>query len=285
MQLQPPVPGPDDEIPRGDHPCRRGWRAAPGSGDQTTGRIRARHERNQCGSARAMRSRHIRDRRASATRQPTSCSRAGRHRPPNPARPADGKSADRRAARAAAGAVTGRFAKAVAVKLEGNAERGKGRHRKFAHRCENAGRQDVIPGGRLLQHAPHALHVFRSPAPVAPGIEISKLQHFRRAGRDARGRGRDLSRHEILAPPGRLVVVGDAAADEEPVRLAIDTAEAGGEGLRAAIRVDGPEGGVLVLGLSFRETKDFRGSGMINARRLVHVAAHSSSASVDAAIS
>ena len=91
----------------------------------------------------------------------------------------------------------------------------------FADRVRLVRGEHVVVGLILLEHAPHAFHVFLRVAPVAFRIEIAKIEFLLQAGFDARGSDGDLARDERLAAAGGLVVEENAAAREKIVGFAV----------------------------------------------------------------
>jgi hypothetical protein len=63
-----------------------------------------------------------------------------------------------------------------------------------------ARRDDEVLRPLLLQHAPHGVHVFWRPAPIALDLEVAEPQLLVAAGGDARGTGDDLTGDEALRP-------------------------------------------------------------------------------------
>ncbi|GBH23845.1 hypothetical protein BvRS1_08940 [Burkholderia vietnamiensis] len=90
-----------------------------------------------------------------------------------------------------------------------------------AHGLGAVGCEHVGVGLVDLQHPPHPFDVFERKAPVAFRVEVAELELVRVAERDLRDGVGDLARDELAAAQRRFVIEQDAAAAEQPVRLAI----------------------------------------------------------------
>ena len=124
---------------------------------------------------------------------------------------------------------------------------------------------DVVVGGRLLQHQPHRAHVLRGPAPIALDIDVAKMQFLAAAVGDATGCRHHLARDETVRAQGRLVIEKDARAGEQTVRFAVVPDGPVRAGLRHGIRAARTKCGFFVGGRrQFAET--FAGTGVVQAR-------------------
>src|SRR5437588_11814089 len=131
---------------------------------------------------------------------------------------------------------------------------------------------DVIRRLFLLQHQPHRHDVILRAAPVSPALEIAEREFMVEPARDPRHRARDLAGDEILAAPGRLVVIENAIADKDAVRLAVNLRELGRERLRAAVGTRRPEWRRLGLGRFGGAPENLGTGSVIELHRLQMVA-------------
>ena len=105
-----------------------------------------------------------------------------------------------------------------------------------------AAADDVVVRLRRLEHHVHRADVVAGVAPVAFGVEVAEQELVLLAELDARGRLRDLARHELRPAARRLVVEEDAAAGEDAVALAVVDGDVVPVHLRDAVRAARPEG-------------------------------------------
>jgi hypothetical protein len=77
------------------------------------------------------------------------------------------------------------------------------------HGVRDAGGNDEVVRGVVLEHQPHRLDVVLGIAPVAPGVEVAEPQLTRLAELDRRGVPGDLARHELEPATLGLVVEED----------------------------------------------------------------------------
>ncbi len=134
-----------------------------------------------------------------------------------------------------------------------------------AHRCGDAGRDDIIVRLLLLQHEPHRSDVISRMAPVALGVDVAEVQLLGEPQLDPRHASRDLARDELLAAQRALVIEEDSGRRVHAEALAIihgdPVAEELGDGIgRARI-----EGRLLVLDRLLDEPVHFGGGGLIEA--------------------
>ena len=110
---------------------------------------------------------------------------------------------------------------ALALPGDAAADMGEGALDELAHGMRLAGRQHVIVGLGLLQHAPHALDVIAGVAPVALGVDVAHVERVLHAEVDGRDGAGNLARDEGLAAPRALVVEKNAVRGVHPVGFAV----------------------------------------------------------------
>ena len=133
-----------------------------------------------------------------------------------------------------------------------------------------AGGNDKVVGLFLLQDKPHAFHVVLGVAPVAQGVEVSKVELFLEALGDAACGQCDFAGDESLSAPLAFVVEQNSVGTEHAVRLAVvfhdPKAVKLGHGIRRArIKWRG-----LFLRNFLHKAKELRSGGLVNAASLVH---------------
>ena len=96
------------------------------------------------------------------------------------------------------------------------ADNRKGLFNQFPHRMGFTGRQHIIIGEGLLEHAPHALDIIPRMAPVALRIQIADIELVLKTQFDPRNPARDLAGDEGLAPDRALVIEEDTVRGMVP---------------------------------------------------------------------
>ena len=84
-----------------------------------------------------------------------------------------------------------------------------------------AGGEHIVVGLRLLQHQPHAAHIFARVAPVALGVEIAEIEPFLQSACDRGDGARDLAGDKGLAAERALVIEQDPVRGVHSVGFAI----------------------------------------------------------------
>ena len=85
----------------------------------------------------------------------------------------------------------------------------------------DTGGQDIVTWRVVLQHTPHALHIFQRIPPVPLRFQISQQHLLLQSVFDARHGAGNLAGHKSLTPARRFVVEQNAVAGKEVVRLAV----------------------------------------------------------------
>jgi len=82
----------------------------------------------------------------------------------------------------------------------------------IAYRHSLSRSEDIVVGLWLLKNKPHAFHVILCMSPVAPCIEVAKIEFLLKPVLDSCSRPRNLSRHEGFPSDRRFVVEKNAVA-------------------------------------------------------------------------
>ena len=98
-----------------------------------------------------------------------------------------------------------------------------------------AGSHDVIVGSFMLQHEPHRLDIILGASPISSAFKIAKHDFIIEMSRDSGRSARDLASNEILPASWRFMIVKNAVANKQPVRLPVNPGQLGCERLTAPV--------------------------------------------------
>src|SRR5262245_46583709 len=98
---------------------------------------------------------------------------------------------------------------ALALPLNLPAGVGKGLFYELSHRMGLACGENIVIRLRLLKNKPHAFDVIACVAPIAPGVEISKIKLFLVTVFDRRDCASDLARHKGFAAGWSFMIEED----------------------------------------------------------------------------
>src|SRR6516225_8047172 len=91
--------------------------------------------------------------------------------------------------------------------------------REIGKTVSRSSRDHEVLSLRMLQDAPHCLHIFRRPSPVSLNCEVAKLNSRLTTNSNATGSANDLFGNKALWPKGRFMIEQDPIGSKQTVRI------------------------------------------------------------------